>query len=84
MAAAEAAAEERARQAELREARLKELAKRFWRDEWSGMKDYVGLFNNGDTNRDILEIEERILMEYKELFGDDVEEEGTDGVSEKW
>lgn len=66
------AADRRAREAEQREAHLKELARRFWRDEWSGMKDYVGLFNNGDR-KDIDEIEKRVRAEYGELFGSDTE-----------
>lgn len=61
-------ANRRADYAAQRETHLKELAKRFWGEEWSGLKDFVGLFNNGDMSSDIDEIEKRILVEYGELF----------------
>ncbi|KAF2646262.1 hypothetical protein P280DRAFT_544650 [Massarina eburnea CBS 473.64] len=64
------AAQIRAQQAEHRETKIKELARKFWKEEWSGMKEYVGLFNSEDEDvgKDLKEIEEQILKEYRELF----------------
>ncbi|PSN72142.1 hypothetical protein BS50DRAFT_569686, partial [Corynespora cassiicola Philippines] len=59
------AASARAARAEQKEARIKELARKFWRDEFSGMKEYMSLM--GDEKQ-VREIEKRMLVEYDELF----------------
>ncbi|KAF2681731.1 hypothetical protein K458DRAFT_456809 [Lentithecium fluviatile CBS 122367] len=69
----------RAQCAEEREAYLESLARKFWKDEWSGMKDYVSLFNNREASRDIEEIEQRVLREYGALFGAKDREESMGG-----
>jgi hypothetical protein len=65
-------AQQRAQDAEEKEARIKELGRKFWLEEWRGMKEYLGLIRDesGDVARDLGEIEERILREYRELFGE--------------
>ncbi|ORX98037.1 hypothetical protein BCR34DRAFT_607080 [Clohesyomyces aquaticus] len=59
-------ASKRADRAEQEAKWLKNMAKIFWREEWAGMKDYMRVFSREE---DVMEIEERILGEYGDLFG---------------
>ncbi|KAF2264204.1 hypothetical protein CC78DRAFT_568507 [Lojkania enalia] len=56
----------RAEEAKHREKKVKELAKRFWDEEWRSMREYMLAFS---AREDVEEIEERILGEYGGLFG---------------
>ncbi|KAF2727446.1 hypothetical protein EJ04DRAFT_582036 [Polyplosphaeria fusca] len=62
------AAKARAHQAEQREKEIRDLAQRFWKEEWSaksGMRDYMLACSE---KRYVDDIEERILHEYGGLF----------------
>jgi len=67
--------EQQRKKVEQREQRLKELGEKFWQEEWRAMKEYVGFWNGAEKQKDIEEVEERVSIEYQELFGTNSEGE---------
>jgi hypothetical protein len=59
-------ANNKAEKAEHREREMQKAAKKFWKEEWSGMRDYMLACSE---EKYVKEIEERILSEYEDLFG---------------
>lgn len=66
-------ANSRARKAEEGRRRLKDMGERFWREEWSKMRDYMKVFSGEGP---VTEIERALESEYGGLFV-----EGWDGVN---